>query len=281
MSLIDQINEYMPVKKQDHPEILRRTRYRMKAYIITLHNHHDSTVSMRRCLQSIYKNNCNLEPLVFPAITPDNLKTTMDRVFGGDPIFQPKYTYPTEGEKFDMRSGLKLTAYKGKNLQRRIACFMSHYLLWLNCLKNQEEIMILEQDAVFTRKFEYNRLKKAMPKQNDMIIALNDPIGATRKAAFFHKQVVANYDKNGKKRPDFISGIPWIDDQMIPQGLPGNSAYIINPAAAKKLIDLTAEYGIWPNDAMMCKQLMPNVLKICYPYYTKVMPGQSTTSDMI
>jgi len=281
MSLIEQINLYMPAKKQGANIVLHRLRYRMKAFIITLHNHHESTVGARRCIQTMQEHNCNLEPLIYPAVTPENLSNTIERFFGADKLFQPRYTYPTEGEKYDMRSGMKLTAYKGANIKRRIACFMSHYSLWVECVKSDEPIMILEHDAVFTRKFEWNKFKRVI-KEDSIVIALNDPRGATRKAKEFNYMVQRNYEKNAKKdAPDFICTVPWIDDKMVPQGLPGNSAYIITPGAARKLIDLTSEHGIWPNDAIMCQQLMPTKLKIAYPYYTKVKStGPSTTSEM-
>jgi len=282
MSLIEEINLYMPAKKQDVDTVLHRLRNTMKAFIITLHNHHESTVGARRCIQTIYEYNCNLEPLIYPAITPTNLQATIERFFGKDKIFQPKYTYPTEGERYDMRSGLKLTAYKGANIDRRIACFMSHYSLWVECVKSDEPIMILEHDTIFTRKFEWSKLKQII-KEDDLIIALNHPIGATRKGAVYDTLVSDEYKKKYPKKDaaDFLCIVPWIDNKMIPQGLPGNSAYIITPGAARKLMALTGEHGIWPNDALMCKQFMPTKLKQAYPYYTKVRStGISTTSEM-
>ena len=64
----------------------------------------------------------------------------------------------------------------------------------------------------------------------------------------------------------------------MPQGLAGNSAYIIKPAFAKKLIDKLKEKGGWPNDSLMCKQFFPDQLKVVYPYFTKVQGIQSTTT---
>lgn len=47
---------------------------------------------------------------------------------------------------------------------------------------------------------------------------------------------------------------------------------------AKKMLNLVAEYGLWPNDAIMCRQLVPN-LGVTKEYYTKVLGFGSTTSQ--
>ena len=70
---------------------------------------------------------------------------------------------------------------------------------------------------------------------------------------------------------------PRIDEIYVPQGLAGNSAYFMKPSGAKKMIDLTAEYGMWPNDALMCRQLVPT-LGQTKTYYTYVQGTESTTS---
>ena len=44
------------------------------------------------------------------------------------------------------------------------------------------------------------------------------------------------------------------------------------------LLEKLKEVGCWPNDALMCKQLFPNELKVIYPYYTRVQGIQSTTT---
>ena len=66
-------------------------------------------------------------------------------------------------------------------------------------------------------------------------------------------------------------------DENVPDGLAGNSAYIITPSAAKKASELQSTIGIWPNDALLCKQLFPKKLKSYYPYITRVNQLKSTT----
>jgi len=55
------------------------------------------------------------------------------------------------------------------------------------------------------------------------------------------------------------------------------SAYIIKPAGAKKLIELVKQYGLWPNDAIMCRQLVPR-LGVTRKFYTNIQGLKSTTS---
>jgi GR25 family glycosyltransferase involved in LPS biosynthesis len=63
----------------------------------------------------------------------------------------------------------------------------------------------------------------------------------------------------------------------VPQGLAGNSAYIIKPKGAEELIMAVEKYGAWPNDAIMCKQLIPN-MGVTRRFYTKVQGLPSTTT---
>ena len=71
--------------------------------------------------------------------------------------------------------------------------------------------------------------------------------------------------------------MPRIDEFNVPQGLAGNSAYIIKPSGAKNLIEATKQYGAWPNDALMCYQIIPK-LGVTRRFYTKVQGLPSTTT---
>ena len=123
--------------------------------------------------------------------------------------------------------------------------------------------MILEHDAIFIRKFESFEWEGG-------VLGLNDPRGATHSSMLFHSIVSNN---------EGIQNTPWVKPAFdIPQGLAGNSAYIIKPYFAEKLLSKLKQKGGWPNDALMCKQFFPNELKVIYPYYTKLQPMQSTTT---
>lgn len=195
----------------------------------------------------------------FEAITPQYVDKTMASQF-------IKWNYPWDKTEHDMASGLIKHPYTTANPQARIACALSHYLLWKTAVKMRQPILILEHDAVFINAIDFT------PNQAGRyeIIGINDPRGATRKSAVYHQKIVDNRVA--------IQQAPWIDDDMsVPQGLAGNSAYIIKPSGAQKMIDLTKQYGLWPNDALMCKQLI-RTLAVTKKYYTTIQGLRSTTS---
>jgi GR25 family glycosyltransferase involved in LPS biosynthesis len=147
----------------------------------------------------------------------------------------------------------------GGNNDARVSCFLSHYMLWYNCTFIEKPILILEHDAVFVRPFE--------PFEFDSICMINDPKGATPKGDWWHDQMV--------KRGPGVWPKTKIFDNTRPDGLAGNSAYVIKPHAAQQLIDLVDSIGAWPNDAIMCRQLIDG-LEEHYPFITEVQAEQST-----
>lgn len=259
--------------------VTERKSRRIRGYIITLINDHDSTIAARKCVQSISASKSSIDPFIYPAVNPKNLDVIMEGYFGKSVLSNARYTYPkTESEnRFDIKTGLQLNAYKTAVIEKRISCFMSHYVLWNECVALDEPIIIMEHDSLFVNTLKWDAIKNF----NGNILGLNDPRGATRKSIEYDKIIKDQWEarKNKQGNAVLVFDAPWIDKQMIPQGIAGNSAYVIRPAGAEKLITLTAEHGIWPNDAIMCKQLMPGELKQIYPYMTRVQRGKSTTSE--
>ena len=194
----------------------------------------------------------------FDGVTADMVNTVMV----GNGV---KWNYPWEGESIDFASGLVKRSYPTTYKERRMACFMSHYLLWHKCIKEDTPILILEHDAVFVHKLDYQFI---LDSKYD-IIGINNPLMATRRAKKFFDLV--------KERSQEIQPIPDIDEFNVPQGLAGNSAYIIKPAGAKNLLEAVQQFGAWPNDAIMCKQLIPN-MGVTRRFYTKVQGLPSTTT---
>ena len=193
----------------------------------------------------------------FEAITPDYVDKTMV-------TYGIKWNYPWDVPENDFASGLVKTPYVTANPKARIAAALSHYSLWKRAIKLDQPILVLEHDAKFITKLDidpqYTRYD---------IIGINDPRGATRKSARFHEMV--------QKNKLAIQRAPEIDEPTIPQGIAGNSAYIIKPAGAKRLLELVKEYGLWPNDAIMCRQLIPR-LGVSRKYYTTIQGLKSTTT---
>jgi hypothetical protein len=125
-----------------------------------------------------------------------------------------------------------------------------------------EPIMILEHDALFIKKFTAQETSAKVVGA----YSINDPKGATFKSK----------DYSNKLKEGFNS-VPWVAPENIPQGLPGHSAYVITPWAARDIIQKQDSIGWWPNDAIMCKQLC-NWLYVYKPFFTKTQGIKSTTS---
>lgn len=176
-----------------------------------------------------------------------------------------RWNWPWDSPRVDIQTGLYKVPYQTSNRAARIACFASHYSLWIRCLADGKPILILEHDAAFIRKFNLH----ASNFEKARIIGINDPRGATRRSALYH-QMIQNDERE-------IQPVPRIDKQEIAQGLAGNSAYIITPKAAEKVIRDVDTYGAWPNDAIMCYQIN-SYLRVTKTYYTTVQGLRSTTT---
>tara|TARA_B100000282_G_C31729149_1_gene490033 strand:- start:400 stop:1140 length:741 start_codon:yes stop_codon:yes gene_type:complete len=241
----------------------------MKALVITLTNNHEATLASRQLIASIKKTQSKLEPMVIDATTPLTMNEDLKKIDYIDADGLP-WTWPLseEDDKLDMRTGLYLRHYKTNDITKVVSCMISHMRCWQMCIDLYEPVVILEHDAIFSRKFDFEDLTKDF---KGGIIGLNDPRGATRKSQVFHSKVS---ETKGLQR------VPSVDDANeppFPQGLAGNSAYVISPRAAKRLLEKTRDVGMWPNDAVMCKQFFP-WMQVVYPYYTSIQHGLSSTT---
>lgn len=260
MNLVNEIKENLIDSKLDlfkHSPI--------KAFVISMINDHTSTVATRKVLQSIATTNSIIDPYILNATTPMDLNKHL-RIIN---LNLSDWTWPKSPaeSRIDIKTGLRISGYGAADYTKVVSCLISHLRLWKICIELQEPIMVLEHDAVFTRKFSYEHVRNKYRG----ILGLNDPRGATRKSQLFHELT--------RDKGEGVHDAPWIDDQSVPQGIAGNSAYIIKPHMAGKLIKQTFEIGMWPNDAIMCKQNFPNMLEVVYPYYTSLQGVKSTTQS--
>jgi len=231
----------------------------MKAYCITLKDDTISENGFNKVWQSAKTLNCNFHVKRFNATTA---KTAFQELTDWD-IF---WNYPWEGKVTDIATGLIKSAYPTAVKEKRVACAISHFRLWTKCFETNEPILVLEHDAEFVNMLDYQYILDSKYQ----VIGINNPLGATRRA----RQYFDTIKKNNKP----IQPVPTIDEWNIPQGLAGNSAYIIKPEGAERLIANTYDYGMWPNDALMCKQLVDN-LGVTKTFYTKVQGLKSTTTQ--
>jgi GR25 family glycosyltransferase involved in LPS biosynthesis len=237
----------------------------MKAKVITILDDSNSVAESNRLIDSSKKvwNKFDIEP--FEASTPKTIKGEMT-------FHQITWNYPWNGQEVvDFATGLTKTGYQTAVPEKRIACFMSHYRLWLECITHEEDFLIFEHDAVFLRKLNLDVLESSTRS----VVALNRPQrGATPRADAYQQKI-----EESATSAECVVDVPYIRSQAHPAGLPGNSAYYLRPSGAKKLVSLVHDYGAWPNDAIMCKQLMPRALGCLYPAATIVQVSQSSTTQ--
>lgn len=230
----------------------------MKAFVITLKNNSYSNEVADRCIKSAAKFNLVVEK--FYGVDREQAKQFMN-----DEGLEWSWANNDTEIMMCEKTGLRMHPYGSTDVRAKIGCSMSHYALWKKCVELNEPILILEHDSVFLR---------ALPEMKfNGICMINDPMGATRKGGLWSKQMKARGTTG-------VHPKTWIteeNERHIPDGLAGNSAYLIKPWAAQELIDKFYEIGVWPNDATMCQQLFP-YLEEYYPFITKPLQGKSTTT---
>ena len=212
----------------------------MEAFVITLLNNPDSVRMAKRC-----KDSANIKVKTFEAVSRDTAPDWMDSL-------NLEWTWG------DGYGGMKHKPYGGDHWAR-VGCFLSHYLLWWRCSRLDTPIMILEHDAVFVRNFH--------PFEFQSICMINDPFMATPRGDWWSDQM--------RKRGPGVWPKTRVFEDDRPDGLAGNSAYLIKPEAARKLINLVQVLGAWPNDALICRQLVRGLEEV-YPFITHVESDIST-----
>lgn len=231
----------------------------MKAFAIVVPDNKTSMAGFQELNDSYDKYGHNDGLQMHEAISVDKV----EMIAAGNGL---NWNYPWEGKVSDLKSGLIKSAYTTADPRKRISCFVSHWYLWQKCVKLDEMILILEHDSRFIKKLPAD---STFARADFDIIGINDPSMATRKSKLYHDMIL--------ERVDFFQPVPRIDEFNIPQGLAGNSAYVIKPAGAKLMLELSQEYGMWPNDALMCYQLVPK-LGVTRNFYTRIQGLRSTTT---
>lgn len=235
----------------------------MKAFVITLEGNAYSEDVAQRCIDSAAKFGLDVEK--YYGVNRTHAKEIMEQEG-----LEWKWAHNNTKADVCPITGLRQHPYTAADttladLDSKIGCSMSHFLMWKFCSRIDEPLLILEHDAVFLRplpKFEFNG-----------ICQINDPQGATPRGKWWHDQMVQR-GTEGVHEKTWIRGE---NERQIPDGLAGNSAYLIKPWAAEELVNKAYEVGLWPNDALMCKQLFP-YLEEYYPFITKAVQKRSTST---
>ena len=162
------------------------------------------------------------------------------KLFGIDPIVWPAVNGTNADQLFEKYN---ITCLHTKAMLSRPGtkgCFLSHFELWLECLRIDETICILEHDGVFIRSLpndiedhflEVLKLDPYLPSTTvDYDLHVNDSL--TRSVEYFKTPTFKSTEKGGKYSPH-------------------THGYLIKPPAARKLIELAQITGASPVDKHM------------------------------
>lgn len=230
----------------------------MKAFVITIRDHEYSESCADRCIRSANRYGIKVEK--FYGVDKHNAYVYLDD-------YQLVWGWAENNTKVKIceHTGLHQFPYNTKDLRSKIACSLSHFLLWKKCIDLNEPILILEHDAVFIRELPEIEFHGA--------IQINNPTGGGYKGKwhsnFMTKRSTIGVHPLTRKREE---------TSIIPDGFSGGSAYIIKPWAAKEFVSAFHKYGVWPNDATICLQLFP-WLEEYYPFITQIEQTQSTSKQ--
>lgn len=234
----------------------------MRAFVITLKGNKYSEKKAAECIKSAsrYIHGPHLEPEIFYGVDKEHANQVMKD-------YGLKWTWAHNNNKFRICPITKLQQkpYGATDIRAKIGCSMSHFQLWRKCVEINKPILILEHDSVFIRYLPAFNFKG--------LCMINDPDGATRNGKWWSNHMKKR-ETEGVHKKTLVPG-----PKMVPDGLAGNSAYLIKPFAAQELVDKFYELGVWPNDATMCVQLFP-YLEEYYPFITKVNQTYSTSKMM-
>ena len=266
----------------------------IKARIITLTDNHDHVVSANKTLKSIKDTGSQVSAKLLDATTPVTLseharQLSQDIVDYVDPNFKKSnfafgrrvmYKYPVSTDPntvslYPVPSlGLVLKSYNQTQASITAACSISHMRVWMECIKNDESMIVLEDDAIFTQKLQADHFLNSKVELG--ACSINTPVSTkgvvTRKGAKYIEGI-------NKQKGDFVC-VPTVNevDEYFPQGLPGGSAYYIEPWAMRKVFKaIEVIGGLWPNDAFLCKEIFP-WLKVSKTFYTDIQGTASSTT---
>ncbi len=157
-----------------------------------------------------------------------------------------------------------------------IGCFLSHYLLWLECIKFNKPYLILEHDGYFIRNLERGILDKF-----DDVLKLDnenpyndDYDNKVNESAEF---IVKKYNNPNPKNTELNETGNY---------LKGAYSYIIKPKAAKKIVEWIKINGFLPADVQIGDKLVninvvkPTIVRV-HPLYNKQVMKLSLTRNII
>ena len=157
-----------------------------------------------------------------------------------------------------------------------IGCFLSHYLLWLECIRFNKPYLILEHDGYFIRNLERGILDKF-----DEVLKLDneDPYSDD-----YDNKVSENVDFNVEKYKNPKPKNTELNETG--NYLKGAYSYIIKPKAAKKIVEWIKINGFLPADIQIGNKIVninvvkPTIVRV-HPLYNKQAMKLSLTRNII
>lgn len=171
----------------------------MKAYVITIMDNEKSVQVAKRCIASAAKQNIQVEH--WKATTPND--HPIDKLIN---------------ENVQI-AGLHETYSRIANCA---AAFHSHFSLWKHCIDINEEVMILEHDAVF--------------------------VGNLPEKIYFNKCISLGAPSYGRFNIPPSFGVNPLTSKRY---FPGAHAYIMKPSGAKEIIQHACEVMARPTDVFL------------------------------
>lgn len=184
----------------------------MKACVIYVENHKGSVAQAKQCVESCKKFGYDITTL--KGSTPQNMKID----------------FP-----YSEIEDARVKIFKRENYKKYLAkkaCFSNHIRIWKHIVKSNEEVLVLEHDAIAIKEWDN-------PEYDEMLV-LNMKSAMSRSIAHAVKPPDSAYSKEGIRNIS-ESGSKLIYNRnnkytgsYLPPGL---ASYVITPQAAKKLID--------------------------------------------
>jgi len=150
-----------------------------------------------------------------------------------------------------------------------LGCFFSHYLLWLQCVKENKPYLILEHDGYFIRDLPINILDTF-----DDVLKLDneDPYDID-----YTKNLKS--DKNIEVREYFNDKTKNLDLNETGNYMRGAYSYIIKPKAAKKIIKWIEKNGFLPADIQLGNKIVN--IKVTVPTVVRLHPIYETRVEQL
>ena len=166
----------------------------LRGYIIGDGLNETSNNAINKCFSSLWNTQSDVILEYFKQTSPETLQEDIKK-----DLFPMKWNYPLNNEsKKDEEFGMVLKPYRTNSMEKVFACTISHARLWKLCVEISEEIMVLEHDAIFTRKIEKIDWEGG-------VIGLNDPRGATHSSGKYQNIVSSSHG---------IKDAPWVGDPL-------------------------------------------------------------------